>query len=81
MPSDSDFVREFDESENSDSGAGGTQDSQNPGSIQEVDQEDEETLDAIKTIDIALQTTEDASYVADDEAKFITTVIFNKDNN
>ena len=49
--------------------------------IQEVDKEDEETLGAIETIDIALQTAEDTSCVVDDETKFITTVIFNKENN
>ena len=78
MPSESDLVREFEESENNESGAGGTEDSQNPGSTQAVDEVDEETLG---TIDVALQTADDSSYVLDDETKFITTVIFNKDNN
>ena len=82
MPSESDLVREFEESENNESsGAGGTEDSQNPGSTQTVDEVDEETLGAIETIDVALQTADDSSYVLDNETKFITTVIFNKDNN
>ena len=81
MPSESDLVREFEESENNESGAGGTEDSQNPGSTQAVDEVDQETLGAIETIDVALQTADDSSNVLDDETKFITTVIFNKDNN
>ena len=81
IPSESDFVRDFEESENNESGAGGTEDSQNQGSTQAVDNVDEETLGAIETIDVALQTADDSNYVLDDETKFITTVIFNKDNN
>ena len=41
--------------------------------------QDDEMLGAIETIDIALQTVEDIDYVVDDETKFITTVIINKE--
>ena len=41
---------------------------------------DNEMLGAIDTIDIALQTAEDVDYVVDNETKFITTVIINKDD-
>ena len=45
MPSESDIVREFEESENNESsGAGGTEDSQNPGSMQTVDKVDERNV-------------------------------------
>ena len=80
MPSESGVVREFEDTENNESGVGGTDDPENPGSMQGVDEVDGETLEAIETIDIALQTADDSSYVVDDETKFITTVIFNKDN-